>query len=83
MLQTCPDGGIQVPGSATCLRLGGQLRTETTVVGGSGGEAFRHTLTRRSGSGRVTVDVRTPTPLGPIRAFASVRGGLDGPPGTR
>ena len=81
----CANGAIKLPGSAACLRLGGRLRAEMTVSNGflkpSGhGGASGGTLAQGRAVGYVTLDARTQTELGPVRAYVSVRGGSAQPP---
>ncbi len=83
MLDACPNGGIKAPGSDTCIRLGGRLRAETIVSSSSaaaGRGAFKRSLTTMRTAGAVSVDVRTPTELGPVRAYAEIRGAARGTP---
>lgn len=76
-LHLCPDGGVRLQGGA-CIRLGGRLRVE------AGATSFVSRLTHRTGSGlgtvgSVSVDVRVPTELGPVRTYIrlqSASGGL-------
>ena len=73
----------KVPGSDTCLRIGGYLATEATmqmqVPRGFAEPAFsgrRSPPSSLSGSridAAVHVDARTQTELGPVRVFVSVR----------
>lgn len=74
VLDICPNAGIRLAGSDACLRLSGRVRAETTVSSGG----FRSGLTHGAASGvrtvgTVAVDVRAPTELGPIRAYAEIR----------
>lgn len=55
-------GFVQIAGTDTCVRLGGQVRAEGLTRNGTSG-----TLTR----GRATLDVRIPTGLGPMRGYVS------------
>jgi hypothetical protein len=79
-LETCPGAGIAIPGSSTCVHFSGSLRAETTVrVKGGGisrtatGRSFRNDLTHSRAVGYVNIDARTPTALGDVRTYASVR----------
>ncbi len=82
MLQECPAQGVKITETDTCIRFGGQLRAESTVGAASrkGGtpQNFRRGLTSMRAEGKLSVDVRTPTELGPIRAYASVRSPASG-----
>src|SRR5688572_11033035 len=71
----CPAYGagfVQVPGTETCVRIGGRLRGEAQAGG-------RRTLTREivgfRSEGRLNFDTRTQTDHGPVRTFVRVRGG--------
>ena len=66
-LRDCPNGGIVLPGSSTCLRFSGSVRTETTVR-----TDFR-SITHTGGSATLAVDARAPTELGPVRIYTAVR----------
>jgi hypothetical protein len=69
----CPQYGpgfVQVPGTATCVRVGGRVTSEY-------GTSTRRN-TRGSGfgtSGRVSVDTRTDTAYGPLRTYVRVKAG--------
>lgn len=73
----CGTLETNVPGTDACIRFGGKLRLETTtrpgrlnaVSRGSAG-SFRRDPNRSAAF--VSADVRTPTVLGPFRAYASV-----------
>ena len=72
--RACPRHGpgfIEVPGSTTCIRIGGRVRADYDV--GKRGGVARHRLApadRIGGFGtsaRLTVESRTDTELGPLR----------------
>jgi hypothetical protein len=80
----CGPGELVLPGTATCLRLGGVLRAETATTRGTApiaaaapnGGRHRSAAALRS-SARVDLDARVPTASGPLRAYVSVgTGGL-------
>jgi hypothetical protein len=63
-------GFVQVPGTATCVRVGGRVASEY------GGSTRRDARASGFGtSGRVSVDTRTDTDYGPLRTYARVRAG--------
>lgn len=59
-------GFLAVPGSETCLRIGGRVRTEAGTRLRPGGAPV-------TASGRLAVDARTQTAYGPVRAFVRLR----------
>ncbi len=79
----CGGQGLVLPGTDTCLRLGGMARAEAaTRAAGSGSAAVPGAsatpsagarASRLRAQGRVDLDARTETSAGPIRAFLSVR----------
>jgi hypothetical protein len=63
-------GFVQVPGTATCVRIGGRVASEY------GGSTRRDAHGSGFGtSGRVSVDTRTDTAYGPLRTYVRVRAG--------
>jgi hypothetical protein len=79
-LEECPGFGIALPGSSTCIRFSGSLSAETTIRVKSGGlsrkvagRSFKNDLIHSRAVGYVNVDARTPTALGDLRTYASVR----------
>ncbi len=76
-LKACPDGGFALPGSATCIRLGGTVTSTTILRSGKASTALaaspRQRLFSQSMVGRVTADVRVETELGLLRAYTSLR----------
>lgn len=74
-VRACPQYGtgfVQVPGSATCVRIGGRVVAETTV---GSRRVSRDDIAGFKTSGRVSIDTRTQTELGPVRTFVRVRAG--------
>jgi hypothetical protein len=81
-------GGFILPGSETCLRLGGAVRQDDTLRTGRGADlsptkAGGRSLIASGSTARVTLDARTPTTLGPVRVYMSVRSRLPGGDGAR
>ncbi len=75
-LRDCGNGGMALPGSSTCLRVGGSIRSDATAtIGARSGTVHDglRSVTRLTSTARVDLDVRTPTEWGPLRAFTSVR----------
>jgi hypothetical protein len=69
----CPQYGpgfVQVPGTATCVRVGGRVTSEygTSTRRSTRGAGF-------GSSGRVAVDTRTDTAYGLLRTYVRVRAG--------
>ncbi len=79
----CSPGELVVPGTATCLRLGGLVRAEAAtgraaapIVPSAPDGGRRRSTALRTGA-RADLDARTPTPYGPLRAYLAVQtGGL-------
>ena len=70
---SCPQHGpgfVQVPGTATCIRIRGRVASE---YGGSTHRGMRGT--GLGSSGHVSVDTRTETAHGPLRTYVRVRAG--------
>ena len=74
-LRSCPQHGpgfVEVPGTTTCVRIGGRVRSEYQFSArrqrGTDASALRN-------SGQVSLDARSETPYGPIRTFVRVKGG--------
>jgi hypothetical protein len=65
-------GFTRLPGTETCLRVGGRVRSEVSTQGtrahGSDSVAF-------GAQGRLDLDARTATEYGPLRAFVRIKGG--------
>lgn len=79
--RSCPQHGpgfVEVPGTRTCIRVAGRVRSEY-------GSSTRSTSSRDGVSGlrtqgTVSVDTRTDTAYGPLRSFVRVRAGqVNGP----
>lgn len=78
-------GGLLLPGSDICVRLGGAVRTEaaarsttsTATSALTGGSVATFPASPRASRlralGRVDLDARTETAAGPFRAFVSVK----------
>ena len=74
----CPrhsPGFIEIPGTSTCIRIGGRVRSE---YGASARRVSRHDIAGFGASGRVSVDSRTDTAYGPVRTFVRVKVRSDG-----
>lgn len=71
----CPRHGpgfVEVPGTATCVRIGGRVRAEA----GTGTRRIaREDIAGLGASGRVSVDTRTDTAYGPVRTFVRLKAG--------
>ena len=64
-------GFVEVPGTATCIRIGGRVRAEA-------GSVTRRRIAREVGAGtgtsaRLSVDTRTDTAYGPLRSFVRLK----------
>lgn len=68
-------GFVEVPGTRTCIRIGGRVRAE---AGGGTGRVSRDDIAAPRASGRVSVDTRTDTDYGPVRTFVRMRAGQPG-----
>ena len=65
-------GFIAMPGTTSCVRIGGRVTAQTTV----GARRISRDRTVGAGaSGTVSIDIRTDTPRGPFRTFVRVRAG--------
>lgn len=72
-VRACPQHGpgfYRVPGSPTCIRIGGRVATQYTVVTRKGS---RDDSGGFGSQGRVSLDTRTDTAYGPLRSFVRVR----------
>ncbi len=73
----CGAGELVLPGTATCLRLGGVVRAEAAAgraaapIVPAAREGGQRSAALRAG-GRVDLDARTPTAYGPLRAYVAV-----------
>lgn len=61
-------GFVEVPGTATCMRIGGRVRAE---VGASTRRNARETGTGTAA--RLSIDTRTDTAYGPLRSFVRLK----------
>src|SRR5689334_4455286 len=71
----CPQQGpgfVQVPGSSTCVKLGGRVVAETTL---GSRRVARDQISGVGASGSVSLDARTNTEYGPVRAYMRVKAG--------
>jgi hypothetical protein len=71
----CPQQGpgfVQMPGSATCVKLGGRVVAETTV---GSRRIARDQISGFGASGSVSLDARTNTEYGPLRTYVRVKAG--------
>lgn len=68
-MEACPSQGagfIRIPGTTTCIRLSGRVRTGADIG------------TRRTApslQGRIAVDTRSESALGPVRSFVRIDAG--------
>lgn len=81
--RSCPGYGpgfVEVPGTSTCIRIGGRVRSEfgvgTNRTASAGTTGFRN-------SGQISMDTRTSTAYGPLRTFVRLRAASDTLPGPR
>jgi hypothetical protein len=68
-LRSCAAQGpgfVAVPGSDTCVRLGGRARIEAGTLARAGGA-------RITSTGQLAIDARVQTDYGPARAFVRLR----------
>ena len=63
-------GFVEVPGTATCVRIGGRVRAEAGSAVRSGG---REIGSGTGTSARLSVDTRTDTAYGPLRSFVRLK----------
>ncbi|MGO4704319.1 porin [Microvirga sp. 2MCAF38] len=68
---SCMPGFTSVPGTRTCLRVSGRIRSDV-VMGGPSSRS--HDNTRIASDGRLTFDARTQTEYGPLRVVIRVQG---------
>ena len=76
--RACPrygPGFVEMPGTTSCIRIGGRVRAE---AGGSISRERRADRTGLGASARLSVDTRTDTAYGPLRTFVRVRAGSTG-----
>jgi hypothetical protein len=67
------QGFVEVPGTSTCIRIGGRVRADYGVT--SRRVISRDQITGFAPSGTVSADVRTETGMGPLRAYVRTRAG--------
>ena len=65
-------GFVALGGTQTCLRIGGRVRAEAGTAPRRPG---REAPSPVRASGRLSIDARTPTELGPVRTFIRLHGG--------
>ncbi len=68
-MEPCPSQGtgfIRIPGTTTCIRLSGRVRT---------GADIGTSRTAPSLQGRIAVDTRSESALGPVRSFVRIEAG--------
>lgn len=73
----CPQHGpgfVQIPGTSTCMRLSGRVRSEYVT---SSRRVSREDIAGLSTRGSVAVDSRTDTAYGPLRSYVRLRAGSD------
>lgn len=71
-VRACPrygPGFVEVPGTSTCMRVGGRVRSEYTT---GTRQVSRDQIAGFGTSGRVSVDTRTDTAYGPLRSYVRV-----------
>lgn len=69
-LLPCPSQGAgfaRTPGSRTCYRISGRVATGIDLRGSNRGAAAAPTT-----AGRIAVDTRTETDIGPVRTFVRI-----------
>jgi hypothetical protein len=74
-VRACPQHGpgfVQVPGSTTCVKVGGRVVAETTL---GARRISRDQIAGFGASGRVSLDARTDTPYGPVRGYVRLKAG--------
>lgn len=80
----CPQYGagfVQVPGTSTCIRVGGRARADYSVTSGRG-KIGRDRISGFGPSGSLAAEARSETEAGPLRAYVRTRAG-GGPYGGR
>ena len=73
--RACPQHGVgfvQAPGSDSCVRIGGRVAAE---AGTGSRRVSRDQIAGFGASGSVSLDARTNTEMGPLRAYMRVRAG--------
>ena len=74
-VRACPrygPGFVEVPGSSTCIRIGGRVTAE---YGAASRRISRDQIAGFGSSARVSADTRTDTEYGPLRAYVRMRAG--------
>ena len=74
-VRACPrygPGFVEVPGSTTCIKLGGRVTSEYTT---GTRHVSRDQIAGFGTSARVSMDTRTDTAYGPLRSYVRVRAG--------
>ena len=74
-VRACPQHGpgfVQVPGSTTCVKVGGRVVAETTIAAR---RIARDQIAGFGASGRVSLEARTETPYGPVRSYIRLKAG--------
>lgn len=72
-VRACPSHGpgfYAIPGTTTCIRIGGRVRSEFTVASR---RATRDDAGGFRTGGRVSIDARTDTAYGPLRSFVRLK----------
>ena len=70
----CPEYGagfVRVPGSTSCVRVGGRVRVDTTV---SSRRSFLDDRPSTRAGGSLVVESRSQSDLGPVRTYMRVNG---------
>lgn len=63
-------GFVEVPGTATCIRIGGLARAEAGVSARRGAREIGPGM---GASARLSIDTRTDTAYGPLRSFVRLK----------
>ena len=74
-VRSCPRHGpgfVQLPGTTTCVRIGGRVRGE---YGASTRRVGRDQIAGFGSSAAVSMDSRTDTEYGPLRSYVRVKAG--------
>ena len=80
-MRSCPrygPGFFEIPGTTTCIRIGGRVRSDVTLSGkGADKGSARGTAAGMRSSGMISTDTRTDTAYGPLRTYVRVRAGQE------
>lgn len=79
--RSCPGYGpgfIEVPGTSTCIRIGGRVSSE---YGTALGRSARDSASGSRVAGRISMDSRTETGYGTVRTFVRLKAASDTGPG--